>query len=87
MARGKQFPDQAISLDPLYVAPHVQLAESYLSAAAEGMRPAHEVVPALLVAGILTLMGRKEEAAGHLAKLEPRRQDLSRLSAVRPPDR
>ena len=44
-ARGKEYFDQAISLDPKFGEPHGQLAAHYLLLWANGLRPSKEMVP------------------------------------------
>jgi eukaryotic-like serine/threonine-protein kinase len=44
-ARGKEYFDQAISLDPQFGEPHGQLAAHYLLLWANGLRPSKEMVP------------------------------------------
>jgi tetratricopeptide (TPR) repeat protein len=44
-ARGQEFFDQAIALDPGYVEPYIALALSYAVLAIEGRRPAREAMP------------------------------------------
>ena len=44
-ARGKEFLEQAVALDPQYAEPHTQLATQYLLLWANGLRPAQEMVP------------------------------------------
>jgi serine/threonine-protein kinase len=44
-ARGKEFLEQAIALDPQFADPHAQLAGQYFVLWANGLRPAREMVP------------------------------------------
>jgi serine/threonine-protein kinase len=45
MARGAQYYQEAIALDPAYAAPHVAQAITHFTMAAWGLRPAHESMP------------------------------------------
>lgn len=44
-ARGQEFLEQAIGLDPRFAEPHTQLAAQYMLLWANGLRPAGEMVP------------------------------------------
>jgi serine/threonine-protein kinase len=44
-ARGKQYLEEAIALDPAYAAPHAELAICYVFFAFNGIRPPREVAP------------------------------------------
>ncbi len=44
-ARGKEFLEQAVALDPQFAEPHAQLATQYALLWANGLRPAQEMVP------------------------------------------
>jgi len=48
-AQGREFFQQAVALDPQYAEPHTQLAQHYMLLWANGVRPAHEMVPLIRV--------------------------------------
>lgn len=45
MARGREYAERAIALDPGFADPHAELSLQYGIMAASGMRPAHELQP------------------------------------------
>ena len=71
MARGHEYIERAIALDPGFAAPHAELSLQYGIMAASGMRPAHEVQPLARAAAkrALALDPSLPEALANLARI------------------